>query len=90
MTINCYREFARAALRAPAGFPQPTNTWTVAPSFYLRTVIEDTGEPIPTEIVAAIRRVFAKSVPELSGGRLAMAAFETGTEPRPEQEGWVT
>jgi hypothetical protein len=90
MTIDCYREFARAALRAPAGFPQPTNTWTVAPSFYLRTVIEDTGEPIPTEIVAAIRRVFAKSVPELSGGRLAMAAFETGTEPRPEQEGWVT
>jgi hypothetical protein len=51
----------------------------MAPSFYVRTVTEDTGDLVPDEIIQAIRRVFVNSVPELTAGRFEVAAFEWGT-----------
>jgi hypothetical protein len=44
---------------------------------------------VPEAVVERIRDVIAKSVPELSGGRFEMAAFETGTATREAADGWV-
>lgn len=86
-SLGFYRQFARGSFESAA--LDSTRPWTMAPSFYMRTVTDDTGEIVVPEILAGVRRVITNSVPELSGGRLSVAAFETGTETRAAQAGWV-
>lgn len=81
-----YRMFVRRVLDQP---PAATNPWTTAPSFYLRTVTEESGAAVPPSVVEGIRRVFTHSVPELTAGRFDVAAFEVGTESRLQRDGWV-
>ena len=87
-SLGFYRQFARdgfdngQALRA-------INPWTMAPSFYIRTVTDDTNETVLPEIIDGIRRVIVNSVPELSAGRFTVPALEIGTEVRAPQNGWV-
>ena len=70
-----------------------TRPWTRSPSFYVRMVVMGANAPTTTRVdpavVDRIRDLFEKSVPELSGGRFRVAAFETGDEERPAQDGWV-
>lgn len=68
---------------------QPLNPWTRAPSFYVQMIVEGTTTRVDPAVVARIRDLFEKSVPELSGGKFQVAAWETGDAPRPQQDGWV-
>jgi hypothetical protein len=68
---------------------QSTRPWTMDPSFYVKMTVEGSGAPVAPDVVQRIRELFEKSVPELSGGRRRMAAFETGTATRPVETGWV-
>jgi hypothetical protein len=63
--------------------------WSVNPSFYVRTVVEDTGELVSPAVVNGLRRIFTNAVPELSADTLVVAAFQSGEEARPAQPGWV-
>ena len=68
---------------------QPTKPWTVAPSFYVKTTVEGSTDIVSDEIVDRLRTLFANSIPELTGGRLQLGAFESGTTPRGAEAGWV-
>ena len=61
----------------------------MSPSVYVRTVTEDTGASVAPETVSGIKRVFENSVPELSGGRFSLAAFEWGRDGRAPETGWI-
>jgi hypothetical protein len=87
-SLTFYRQFVRNGFESST--LERTRRWTVAPSFYLRTVTDDTQEPVPEEIISGIKRVIMNSVPELSAGQFVVNAFETGTEARPQKDGWVS
>ena len=82
-----YREFARNAFESSQ--LQALKPWTRAPSFYVKLLVDGTTTRIADQVVTGLRDLFARSVPELSGGKFQMAAFETGEETRPAQDGWV-
>ena len=88
-SLGFYRQFARNGLESPIAL-RALNPWTMAPSFHVRTVTDDTGEAVPPAVLEGVRRVIVNSVAELSAGRFSVAAFETGIEPRAAQSGWVT
>jgi carboxypeptidase family protein len=82
-----YRMWARNALESSE--LQVTKPWTRNPSFYVRMIVDSTTTRVDSAVVDRIRDLFEKSVPELSGGKFRVAAFETGDEVRPAQDGWV-
>jgi hypothetical protein len=82
-----YRFFVRDGFES--GQLQRTLPWTVDPSFYVMTTVENSTFEVDPAVIAAIEANFRASVPALSGGRRQVAAFETGPGPRPETEGWV-
>lgn len=86
-SIQFYRYFVRN------GYDQSglvsTNPWTINPSFYVKTIVEGTEIRVDPEVIARIEANFRRSVPELSGGRFQVAAFESGEAERPAREGWV-
>ena len=86
-SLSFYRAFVRNNLESVS--LRPIARWTIAPSFYVKTTVEGSGEVIPEAVMAKMREVIAGSVPELSGGRLQMAAFETGPAARQALTGWV-
>jgi hypothetical protein len=88
LSLDFYRTFVRN-LRDSTSGPMFLRPLTEPPRFYVRTVLEDTGETVPAAIVTGLRRVFENSVDELSGGRLHMASFETGTLTRSPEPGLV-
>jgi hypothetical protein len=63
--------------------------WTVDPNFYFKVSLEDEDQTVPPGVIARIVEIFAASIPELSGGRRQIGTVETGTETRPETDGWV-
>jgi hypothetical protein len=83
-----YRQFARDARDTPPG-NRTLRPWTRAPSFYVQSTHVETGLPIPPEIIAEFETLFRNSVPELTGGRFGVAAFESGPAARPPVAGWV-
>lgn len=87
-SLDFYRQFARNAHDSPSNL-FPTRRWTMAPSFYIKTTVDETGEAIPPAWIDRLRTIFINSVPELSAGRLSVAAIETGPEARPAMAGWV-
>jgi hypothetical protein len=86
--LNFYRQWVRNAHDSP-GSLEPLQRWTRAPSFYIQTTVEDTGEAVLPEIVDRVAAVLRSSVPELSGGRFVAAAIETGPESRLGRVRWV-
>ena len=82
-----YREFARNGHESTS--LASIRPWTVAPSFYLRSVTADTGRSVSDGMLSAINRIIVNSVPELSGGHFGVVTFETGPDVRPPQDGWV-
>jgi hypothetical protein len=85
--LDFFRQFARNA--AEGAVLEPLNPWTSNPSFYFKTTQSPSGETIPAEVLQHIETIFANSVRELSGGRLAIAEIEKGPEARPLVQGWV-
>ena len=86
-----YKMWVRNAYESPN--IEVTKPWTRSPSFYVRLLVMGATAPTTTRVdpavVDRIRDLFEKSVPELSGGRFRVAAFETGDEERPVVDGWV-
>jgi len=68
---------------------QPTKRWTMAPSFYFKTLVETSGLRVPDSTIARIADDFRKSVPELTGGKFGVAAVESGDATREVTDGWV-
>ncbi len=86
-SLQFYREFARNG--AVSATLEPTRPWTVAPSFYFRNITVDTNETVPDAVIASLRDMMRKSVPELTDHRLALDRFELGSEARVAAAGWV-
>jgi len=86
-SLTFYREFVRDA--SEQFTLRTTARWTRAPSFYFKTTVETSGTVVPDATIDRIQEVFSRSVPELSGGRFQVAAFERGAEARPAADGWV-
>jgi hypothetical protein len=86
-SLQFYRFFVRDGFEGST--LQRTNPWTVDPSFHVVTIVEGTSLVVDPAIVEALEANFRRSVPELSGGRRQVAAFETGTVPRASEDGWV-
>jgi hypothetical protein len=82
-----YRMFVRNAYEGTS--LQATHRWTMAPSFYFKTLVETTGARVPDTTIARIADDFRKSVPELTGGKFGVAAVESGDDARPAADGWV-
>lgn len=68
---------------------QPTKPWTVSPNFYVKTTVEGSTAVLSDELLENLRTLFANSIPELTGGRLQMGAFESGATVRAPEPGWV-
>jgi hypothetical protein len=84
-----YRLFARGTSDAAAS-ALPLLNWTVAPSVYIRTVIEDTGEPVAPDVIDEIVGLMQASIPELTGERFRVELVELGEESRGEpRPGWI-
>jgi hypothetical protein len=86
-SLDYYRQFARGV--ADPGTLHPTNPWTSAPFFYIRSVTEDSGERVPDAVVRDVQRVIEASILELSGGRLIAGGFDVGEAPWVKRAGWV-
>jgi len=86
---NFFRQFARNELERGQTGLEALRPWTMAPSFYIKSVLDPTGEVIPSEIVQHVATILVNGVREYSGGRLSAAGVETGTEDRPATPGWV-
>ena len=87
-SLGFYRQFVRNAYDSPLDL-SVIQRWTVAPRFYVKTTVDETGALVPASIVDGIVTVVRRSVEELSVGLFYAAAIETGTAPRPLANGWL-
>lgn len=62
--------------------------WMESPKFYLKTV-DQNGRPIEPEVLAVIQDALHRAVPAFTGGRLSVAALETGVDSRERTTGWI-
>ena len=86
-SLEFYRQFVRGTYDAE-GAPYVNFRWMTAPSFYVKTV-DQNGRSIEPEVMAVVLEALPRAVREFSGGTLAVAALETGTEERAPREGWI-
>ena len=86
-SLTFYREMARDGYESSRTLEQ-LMVWRTAPSFYVRTVDED-GRALETAIVSTITNTIRGAVADLTGGRLSVAALETGRTERRERSGWI-
>lgn len=82
-SIDFYRQMARNGFESPSSL-QPLARLTSNPSIYLQS----TGFTPAT--IAAMESAARAVVPAMTGGRLSVAAFETGAEARLPAVGWIT
>ncbi len=85
--INFYRAWVRDFIESTS--LQSTRPWTVDPSFYFKTLLDDTGTAVPDDVIDRLVGIFANSVAELSGGRRKIDRVERGTSAREPLDGWV-
>ena len=81
--LEFYREFARDLL--DAGSPQPLKVVSGDVSFYMQ--IE--GTQFPAQLAGQLEAVARRVVPDLTGGRVRVARWETGTTARAAQNGTI-
>lgn len=77
-----YRQLVRNGFESTT--LEPVQVLSASPSIYLQT----TGLSAAT--VTAFRQASAATIPALTGGRLALAGWETGDVLRPDVSGWIT
>ena len=85
-----YRQFVRGMFdqASDPGAPYPNFRWTIAPSFYIRT-IDSSGRSVEPEVLAVTVDALRRAVPAYTGGTYSAAAIETGTDERPETTNWI-
>jgi hypothetical protein len=81
-----FNEFARDTFEHPEIVRQ-LYPWSEQPRFYVRSV-DETGRPIPPEVVREVRTGIVEGVPAFTGGRYS-AVIEEGTATRSEAVGWI-
>jgi hypothetical protein len=86
-SMTFYRQLVRGTYDQP-GAPWPVLRWMDSPRVYLKTV-DQNGRGIEPEVLAVVRDALLRAVPAYTGGRLSVAALETGTEERPATPGWI-
>lgn len=79
-SIDFYQQFVRGTLENPM---QPLRVLPQSPSIYMQTAGMDAA------LVARYEQEARAVVPALTGGRLSVAAFETGASARTPQVGWI-
>lgn len=82
-SLDFYRQLARNGFESP-GALQPLALLTTSPSIYLQT----TG--LTASTVAAFEQAARSVVPAMTGGKLSVAAFQSGETLRPDAAGWIT
>jgi hypothetical protein len=86
-SMEFYRNFVRGTYDQP-GAPYAVLRWMDSPRFYVKT-IDQNGRAIEPEVLQVVREALGRAVTSFTGGRLAAAAIETGTETRPSAVGWI-
>jgi hypothetical protein len=86
-SMTFYRNFVRGTFDVPDG-PYPVLRWMDAPRFYLKTV-DQNGRAVEPEVLQVVRDSIGRAVTAFTGGKLSVAALETGTEDRPQALGWI-
>jgi hypothetical protein len=81
--LEFYRQLARGTLTHD---PQPLFVLRQSPSFFMQ-VEGDNG--LPAQLAVEVERIARRVVPEMTGGLLQVARFETGPQSRPPQNGWI-
>lgn len=81
-----YRKLVRNAWESP-GQLRPLARWTTPPRFYIRTVDDLDGAPVPPEVIASVRHWIGQGVQWWSG--MAPGTIETGTESRSPARGVI-
>ena len=67
---------------------EPLRRWTVNPSFYMK-VTDEAGVTMDGKTLNNTEQVIRAFVPQWTGGKFAVAAFERGTATRPLASGWM-
>jgi hypothetical protein len=86
-SMEFYRQFVRGTYDVP-GAPYAVLRWMDAPRFYVKTV-DQNGRAIEPEVMAVVLDAIPRAVNDFTGGRLGVAALETGTTPRAAAVGWI-
>lgn len=82
-----YRQFVRGTYDQESA-PWPLFRLMDSPRFYVKTV-DQNGRPIEPEVLAVVLEAIPRGVREFSAGKLSVAALETGTASREEEDGWI-
>jgi hypothetical protein len=82
-----YRQMVRGTFDQP-GAPFAVFRLMESPRFYVKTV-DQNGRPLEPEVLAVVLEAIPRGVREFSNGKLSVAALETGTGTRDEQDGWI-
>jgi hypothetical protein len=86
-SMEVYRNFVRGTFDQPNA-PFAVLRWMESPRFYVKT-IDQNGRAVEPEVLQVVRDAIGRAVPAFTGGRLSVAALETGTETRAEAPGWI-
>jgi hypothetical protein len=87
-SMEFYRQFVRDAYDKSEGSPWRNLRWTMAPSFYVKTV-DQNGRPIEPEVLAVTLDALRRSVPAWTANVYNAVTIETGTETREAPTGWI-
>lgn len=87
-SLTFYRELVRNGLESPTAL-QPLRRWTTNPNFYVNTFNPKTLRALEPDEASMVVRALRESIPQLTGGRLAAGAIETGDTARSPQRDWI-
>jgi hypothetical protein len=87
-SLEFYRMIVRNGHEEPKVL-EPVRRWSVNPGFYLNAHNPRTNAKLVASEVEAIEQAVRASVPQLTGGTLAVAAFEVGVTARDPRAGWI-
>ncbi len=85
-SLSFYRQLARDTADPVLVAPKALTLLSQSPSFYMET---EGANGFSKEVAAKLEAVARRVVPQLTGGVLQMARWETGPTARPRQNGWI-
>lgn len=85
-SLTMFRQLARGAFENEGNL-EPLRPWTRAPSFYIR-IVDENGRSL-SGVPGSMPSTLRSAVRQLTGGRFAVAAIETGRATRAERAGWI-
>ena len=85
-SLNFYRQLVRNGTETPQDL-EAVHRWTSAPSFYVRTVDDEDGRAVESEVIADVTRWIEFAVQAWTG--MPVGAIETGAAVRAPARGWV-